>query len=54
MRNKGDDGGCADHADGYIKQVVAEGFFFLRGFAFDERFIVRTEDFAQQCHTCLR
>ncbi len=47
MRNKGDDGGCADHADGYIKQVVAEGFFFLRGFAFDERFIVRTEHFAQ-------
>lgn len=54
MDNEGDDGVCGDHADGNIQQVVAKDLFLPGGFACDERFVVRTENFAQECHARLR
>ena len=53
VNDESDNCDCADHAHRDIKQVIAESLFLLRGFTFDQRLIVRTENFAQKRHAGL-
>ena len=54
MDDEGDEDDRADRANGNVEQVIAKGFFLLWRFAFNDRFIVRTEDFTQKWHASLR
>lgn len=54
MNDESDDSGCADHASRDVEQITAKGLFLFGSLTFDERFIVRTKDFAQECHAGLR
>ena len=53
MSDKCEHRGCANHSYRGVKEIVAKGLFFLRGFAFDDRLIMRTEYFAQERHASL-
>lgn len=50
MDDEGDQGGCRDGADGDEEHVIAKSLLLCRCFTLHERFVVRTEDFAEQRH----
>lgn len=54
INDKGNQGDGCDHANRDVEHVVSESFLLCGSLAFDERLIMRTEDFAQQCHARLR